>query len=80
MEEAMRQNRRLLPNYRNELHVIDGAFRYYVGLIDFFTRYTLKKKLENAYKRIIYPPLSFSTVHPDIFAKRFRKYWVEHSS
>uniref|UniRef100_F6WMZ2 PIPK domain-containing protein n=2 Tax=Ciona intestinalis TaxID=7719 RepID=F6WMZ2_CIOIN len=76
-EESLKQNRRLLPDYRNELHVVDGEERYYVGIIDFFTRFTLKKRLENAYKKLIYPPLSFSTVHPDVFAKRFRKYWED---
>nr|CAB3264892.1 phosphatidylinositol 4-phosphate 5-kinase-like protein 1 [Phallusia mammillata] len=80
-EEASRQNRRLLPNDRNELHVIDGDDqRYYLGIIDFFTRYTFKKKLANAYKRVIYPKLSFSTVHPDIFADRFRKYLEDHTA
>ena len=78
-EEALRENRRLLPEYENELHVIDGEEKYFLGIIDFFTRYTFKKKLENAYKRVIYPPLSFSTVHPDIFAQRFYKYWVDHT-
>ena len=78
-EEAIQQNRRLLPNYKNELHVLDGEERYYMEVIDFFTRYTFKKKLENAYKRILYPPLSFSTVPPDVFARRFNKYWEEHT-
>uniref|UniRef100_H2YAR3 PIPK domain-containing protein n=1 Tax=Ciona savignyi TaxID=51511 RepID=H2YAR3_CIOSA len=78
-EEAQQQNRRLLPDYKNELHVLDGTERYFVGIIDFFTRFTLKKRLENAYKKLIYPPLSFSTVHPDVFADRFRKYWDKHT-
>ena len=79
-EEAVLQNRRLLPEYKNELHVIDGEERYFMGIIDFFTRYTLKKKLENAYKRVLYPPLSFSTVPPEVFAERFNAFWVEHTS
>ena len=79
-DEATSQNRRLLPDSKNELHVIDGSEeRYFVGIIDFFTRYTLKKKLENAYKRVIYPPLSFSTVPPPVFAERFNKFWEEHT-
>ena len=78
-EEVTTQNCRLLPECENELHVIDGKERYFLGIIDFFTRYTFTKKLENAYKRVIYPPLSFSTVPPPVFAERFSKFWEEHT-
>ena len=75
----VKQNRRLLPETKNELHIVDGQDRYFIGIIDFFTRYTLKKKLENAYKSVIYKRLSFSTVHPKVFRRRFIKYWEDHT-
>ena len=73
-------NLRTLPDCRNELHIVEGEERYFLGIIDFFTQYTLKKKLENFYKRIIYPPLSFSTVPPPIYADRFFRYWVNNTT
>jgi len=81
-EQAVKQNRRLLPSYhKNELHILDTeADRFYVGIIDFLTRYTTKKKMENAYKRLIHPSLSFSTVPPDIYALRFRNYISDNST
>lgn len=78
--EMLQQNRRLLPDETsNPLHIVDGEDRYFIGIIDFFTRYTFKKKLENAYKSVIYKKLSFSTVHPKIFRRRFIKYWEDHT-
>ncbi|XP_043576475.1 phosphatidylinositol 4-phosphate 5-kinase-like protein 1 [Chiloscyllium plagiosum] len=71
------QNRRLLPNFRNSLHVIDGAqSRYFVGIIDIFTVYGFRKKLEHLWKSIRYRGQSFSTVSPDQYAKRLCQ-WVE---
>ena len=78
--EMIAQNRRLLPEETsNPLHIVDYEDRYFIGIIDFFTRYTFKKKLENAYKSVIYKKLSFSTVHPKIFRRRFIKYWEDHT-
>ncbi|KAA0714442.1 Phosphatidylinositol 4-phosphate 5-kinase-like protein 1 [Triplophysa tibetana] len=71
------QNRRLLPDFRNPLHVIDGPHsRYFVGIIDIFTEYGLKKKLENLWKRMKYPRRAFSTVSPSAYSLRFVQ-WVE---
>nr|XP_020649020.1 phosphatidylinositol 4-phosphate 5-kinase-like protein 1 isoform X2 [Pogona vitticeps] len=71
------QNRRLLPGSRNPLHVIDGPdYRYFVGIIDFFTVYGCRKKLEHLWKSIRYRGRSFSTVHPACYARRLCK-WVE---
>ncbi|XP_059850056.1 phosphatidylinositol 4-phosphate 5-kinase-like protein 1 isoform X2 [Hypanus sabinus] len=71
------QNRRLLPNCKNSLHIIDGAqTRYFVGIIDIFTVYGFRKKLEYLWKSIRYRGQSFSTVHPDRYAKRLCQ-WVE---
>ncbi|XP_066293553.1 phosphatidylinositol 4-phosphate 5-kinase-like protein 1 isoform X2 [Branchiostoma lanceolatum] len=73
-------NRRLLLNTPNNLHIVDGEeYRYFLGIIDFFVTYSLKKKLENLWKKIRFPGQSFSTVPPKAYAERFRKYMAEHS-
>ncbi|XP_078685677.1 phosphatidylinositol 4-phosphate 5-kinase-like protein 1 isoform X2 [Branchiostoma floridae x Branchiostoma belcheri] len=73
-------NRRLLLNTPNSLHIVDGEeYRYFLGIIDFFVTYGLKKKLENLWKKIRFPGQSFSTVPPEEYAERFRKYMAEHS-
>ncbi|XP_059494233.1 phosphatidylinositol 4-phosphate 5-kinase-like protein 1 isoform X3 [Stegostoma tigrinum] len=74
------QNRRLLPNFRNSLHVIDGAqSRYFVGIIDIFTVYGFRKKLEHLWKSIRYRGQSFSTVSPDKYAKRLCQWVDDHT-
>ncbi|XP_069774428.1 phosphatidylinositol 4-phosphate 5-kinase-like protein 1 isoform X2 [Narcine bancroftii] len=71
------QNRRLLPNCKNSLHVIDGAqTRYFMGVIDIFTVYGFRKKLEYLWKSIRYRGQSFSTVNPNKYSKRLCQ-WVE---
>ncbi|XP_077161768.1 phosphatidylinositol 4-phosphate 5-kinase-like protein 1 isoform X2 [Paroedura picta] len=71
------QNRRLLPSCRNPLHVIDGPkSRYFVGIIDLFTEYSFRKKLEHLWKSIRYRGQSFSTVNPSHYARRLCQ-WVE---
>ncbi|KAH0615553.1 hypothetical protein JD844_004984 [Phrynosoma platyrhinos] len=71
------QNLRLLPNCRNPFHVIDGPdYRYFVGIIDFFTVFGFRKKLESLWKSIRYRNQSFSTVHPACYAQRLCQ-WVE---
>ncbi|XP_017163439.1 phosphatidylinositol 4-phosphate 5-kinase-like protein 1 isoform X2 [Poecilia reticulata] len=74
------QNRRLLPNLKNPLHVIDGPQqRYFIGIIDVFTAYGLKKRLEHLWKRLRHHGRSFSTVSPQEYGGRLRR-WVESHS
>ncbi|XP_072344881.1 phosphatidylinositol 4-phosphate 5-kinase-like protein 1 [Scyliorhinus torazame] len=74
------QNRRLLPNTRNSLHVLDGSqSRYFVGIIDIFTVYGFRKKLEHLWKSIRYRGQSFSTVSPDRYAKRLCQWVDDHT-
>lgn len=71
------QNRRLLPNLKNPLHVIDGPEqRYFIGIIDIFTVYSFKKKLEHLWKRLRHPGRSFSTVSPRTYCLRLC-HWVQ---
>ncbi|XP_036385818.1 phosphatidylinositol 4-phosphate 5-kinase-like protein 1 [Megalops cyprinoides] len=71
------QNRRLLPCFKNPLHVIDGPEqRYFVGIIDIFTVYGFKKRLEHLWKSLRHPGRTFSTVSPPAYSHRLCQ-WVE---
>ncbi|XP_073334690.1 phosphatidylinositol 4-phosphate 5-kinase-like protein 1 [Pagrus major] len=76
-EDFRAQNRRLLPNLKNPLHVIDGPeHRYFIGIIDIFTVYSFKKRLEHWWKRLRHPGRSFSTVSPQTYCLRLC-HWVQ---
>ncbi|KAK5852432.1 hypothetical protein PBY51_023901 [Eleginops maclovinus] len=71
------QNRRLLPNLKSPLHVIDGPEqRYFIGIIDIFTVYNFRKRLEHWWKRLRHPGRSFSTVSPQAYCVRLC-HWVQ---
>lgn len=75
------QNRRLLPNFKNPLHVIDGPEqRYFIGIIDIFTVYGFKKRLEHLWKRLRYPRQTFSTVSPPAYCTRLCQWVQDHTS
>ncbi|XP_033828109.1 phosphatidylinositol 4-phosphate 5-kinase-like protein 1 [Periophthalmus magnuspinnatus] len=70
-------HRRLLPNCENAVHVIDGEDkRYFVGIIDIFTVYGCKKRLESLWKTLRFPGRSFSTVSPGKYSARFCQ-WIQ---
>lgn len=78
LPEFRAQNRRLLPNLKNPLHVIDGPEqRYFIGIIDIFTVYSFKKRLEHLWKRLRHPGRSFSTVSPQTYSVRLCQ-WVQN--
>ncbi|XP_007434509.1 phosphatidylinositol 4-phosphate 5-kinase-like protein 1 [Python bivittatus] len=71
------QHRRILPASKNPLHTFDGPdYRYFVGIVDLFTVYNFRKKLEHLWKSIRYRGQQFSTVEPSYYAQRFCQ-WVE---
>ncbi|XP_033974363.1 phosphatidylinositol 4-phosphate 5-kinase-like protein 1 [Trematomus bernacchii] len=73
-------HRRLLPNCKNSNQVIDGPEqRYFVGIIDIFTVYGWKKRLENMWKSLRYPGRAFSTVSPANYSRRFCQWIQDHS-
>ncbi|XP_071371423.1 phosphatidylinositol 4-phosphate 5-kinase-like protein 1 isoform X1 [Centroberyx affinis] len=77
LQEFHTHHRRLLPNFKNAVHVIDGPDRrYFVGIIDIFTVYGWKKRLENLWKRLRFPGRAFSTVSPPNYSHRFCQ-WVD---
>uniref|UniRef100_A0A8C1MRW7 Phosphatidylinositol-4-phosphate 5-kinase-like 1 n=1 Tax=Cyprinus carpio TaxID=7962 RepID=A0A8C1MRW7_CYPCA len=74
------QNRRLLPNFKNPLHVIDGPDqRYFIGIIDIFTVYGFKKRLEHLWKRLRHPRQTFSTVSPPAYCHRLCQWVQDHT-
>ncbi|XP_060071907.1 phosphatidylinositol 4-phosphate 5-kinase-like protein 1 [Ylistrum balloti] len=74
-EKYQPSNLRLLPNCRNPLHVIDGEdYRYYVGIIDFFTQYECRQRVARVLKTLKNWTSDHSTVPPDIYADRFLKF------
>ncbi|XP_077002054.1 phosphatidylinositol 4-phosphate 5-kinase-like protein 1 [Tamandua tetradactyla] len=76
-EEPGAQNRRLLPDVPNALHILDGPEqRYFLGLVDLATVYGLRKRLEYLWKTLRYPGRTFSTVSPSRYARRLCQ-WVE---
>lgn len=80
LQEFHEHHRRLLPNCKNAIHVIDGPERrYFVGIIDIFTVYGWKKRLENLWKSLRYPGRAFSTVSPPKYARRFCQWIQDHS-
>lgn len=80
LREFQAQNRRLLPNFKNPLHVIDGPEqRYFIGIIDIFTVYGFKKRLEHLWKRLRHPGQSFSTVSPPVYCRRLCQWVQDHT-
>ncbi|XP_018417331.1 PREDICTED: phosphatidylinositol 4-phosphate 5-kinase-like protein 1 [Nanorana parkeri] len=77
LSDVVAQNRRLLPNYRNPLHVMDGPEqKYFIGIIDIFTVYGWRKKLEHLWKSMRYRGQEFSTISPNRYSQRLCR-WVE---
>nr|XP_057913047.1 phosphatidylinositol 4-phosphate 5-kinase-like protein 1 [Doryrhamphus excisus] len=74
------QNRRLLLNLKNAQHIIDGPDqRYFIGIIDIFTVYTFKKRLEHWWKRLRHPGQTFSTVSPQAYCTRLCQWLEDHT-
>ncbi|XP_051278306.1 phosphatidylinositol 4-phosphate 5-kinase-like protein 1 [Dicentrarchus labrax] len=80
LQEFHEHHRRLLPNCKNAIHVIDGLERrYFVGIIDIFTVYGWKKRLENLWKSLRFPGRAFSTVNPAKYSHRFCQWIQDHT-
>uniref|UniRef100_A0A8C6TLI8 Phosphatidylinositol-4-phosphate 5-kinase-like 1 n=1 Tax=Neogobius melanostomus TaxID=47308 RepID=A0A8C6TLI8_9GOBI len=79
--EYQAQNRRLLSNLKNPLHVIDGPEqRYFIGIIDIFTVYGFRKRLEHLWKRLRHPGKSCSTVSPNMYCVRLQQWVQDHTN
>ncbi len=65
---------------KNPLHVIDGPEqRYFIGIIDIFTVYGFKKRLEYLWKRLRHPRKTFSTVSPPAYCHRLCQWVQDHT-
>ncbi|XP_053709799.1 phosphatidylinositol 4-phosphate 5-kinase-like protein 1 isoform X2 [Synchiropus splendidus] len=74
------QNLRLLPDLKNPLHVIDGPEqRYFIGIIDIFTVYSFKKRLEHWWKTLRHLGRTFSTVSPPAYRLRLCRWVQDHT-
>ena len=56
------------------LKSIDSSKVYFMGIIDIFTGYNAKKKVEHFLKSIKYDSETISCVPPDQYAKRFSEF------
>jgi hypothetical protein len=74
-------NRRLLLNCQNPLHVINGVeYRYYLGIVDFFTRFECRQQMARIMKTVKFLSSNHSTVHPNDYAERFLKFITERTT
>ncbi|CAH1787825.1 unnamed protein product [Owenia fusiformis] len=74
------QNRRLLPDCKNALHIIDGPnHRYFIGIIDFFKTFECKQQMEQVLKTVIHCGTGHSTCKCDKYSERFIR-WVDEQT
>lgn len=57
---------------------VDGEEVYYIGIIDLFTKYTTKKKLEHMFKSIIHDSKTISSISPQQYAVRLYEFIRQH--
>ncbi|KAL4219158.1 hypothetical protein ACF0H5_021740 [Mactra antiquata] len=73
------QNKRLLLNCENSLHIIDGVnYRYYIGVIDFFTQFGCHQQISKVLKDMKTCCGNHSTVPPDRYGERFYEFIADH--
>ena len=80
-DSAVLENRRLLPNSKNALHIIDGEdTRYYIGIIDFLTKYRFRQRAGKVIKDMRFCCGDHSTRGPQVYADRFLHFIYDHTS
>jgi len=60
-------------NQKEGILSADGKHLYFIGIIDVLTRFNSKKKLEYAFKRVVYGS-GISAVPPKQYSERFQKF------
>lgn len=50
---------------------------YFFTIIDVFTEWTVKKRMENSFKSLVYESTGISAVHPTLYRERFLKFLNE---
>ena len=63
--------------HNHQLFTSDGKYLLFVGIIDTFTEYNFKKRLEYSFKRMFYGK-GISCVPPIQYAPRFFSFIKEH--
>lgn len=63
--------KKFYENCEGGLSSIDGQKIYYLGIIDIFTEYNAKKKVEHFLKSLKYEEMTVSCVPPQAYARRF---------
>ncbi|XP_059151535.1 phosphatidylinositol 4-phosphate 5-kinase-like protein 1 isoform X2 [Physella acuta] len=72
VENFHKEHRRLLPNCKNGLHIIEGAeYRYFLGVVDFLSRFDWRLKIAQYWKMLKYGCGDHSTKPPKVYSKRF---------
>ena len=80
LDQTEAENRRLLPNVVNALHVIDGPeMRYHIGLIDFFTLYECRQRIGRLFKNVRYLCGDHSTIPPSAYGDRLLNFIADHT-
>ena len=81
LDELEVENRRLLPDTKNPLHIIDGPeYRYYLGIIDFLTLYECRQRMGRMLKNVKFCCGDHSTIPPTPYGQRFLDFVEEHTS
>ncbi|CAL1545601.1 unnamed protein product [Lymnaea stagnalis] len=79
VENFHKEHRRLLPNCKNGLHIMDGKeYRYYVGVVDFLTRFDWRQKTAQFWKIVKYKCGDHSTKNPKFYSQRFVNFLSNH--
>ena len=80
LDRTEAENRRLLPNTKNALHIIDGpTTRYHLGIIDFFTLYECRQRVGRVLKSIKFGCRDHSTIPPSAYGDRMYNFIADHT-
>lgn len=60
--------------FRSDSSRGQNKFLYYIGVIDIFTQYSGKKKLETAFRALSKPKTEISAVDPILYGTRFMSF------
>ncbi|KAH9499657.1 phosphatidylinositol-4-phosphate 5-kinase-like protein 1 [Bulinus truncatus] len=79
VENFHKEHRRLLPNSKNALHIMDGTdYRYFIGVVDFLTRFDWRQKTAQYWKIVKYSCGDHSTKNPKVYSRRFINFLSDH--
>ncbi|XP_013081382.2 phosphatidylinositol 4-phosphate 5-kinase-like protein 1 isoform X1 [Biomphalaria glabrata] len=79
VENFHKEHRRLLPKSKNALHILDGEeYRYFVGVVDFLTRFDWRQKTAQYWKIVKYSCGDHSTKSPKVYSRRFINFLRDH--